>query len=521
MRIANLGVAAVLFISATATACSGDPNDPLTWAKKLKNLREQKESLNRLANMDVERARVAVPALIDLYKETKHPEHLEALARYKDERTKPLMIDALDYSDDEFDHATIAAGVLGEMKAQEAVEPLIRATEKPLPIKSRANSAKLAAIRALIKIGDKRAVPALAKILTRSAEEQDFLLNKKAALGLAELRDANAIPALIKGLFMTGRGTNVFQECRLALVRVGDLAIDPLLELLADKNAEIRTMSKALKFDEFTPGVVPQKAAWLLGDLRAKKAVPSLIARLRAPQKGTEHSSIIIALGQIGTPDAVDVLVNLAKDAKASPILRARASDAIYLSGDRRAVPVLLDIAKSGYVTAPDGSKASDLRANAAINLARIAGKEHFDAFKAIVEKEAEAQGIFGEALDRMQVAKECGNDLGCYGKLLGDQSWTRAEKAAFAIGFSGDAKNGIPLLLAALKPLAAMSQERYPVHQAILYSLTRLGSRGCKECEEKLEKQIDRDENAVRIPGARDLLAETRVALAVIQNKS
>jgi hypothetical protein len=118
-------------------------------------------------------------------------------------------------------------------------------------------------------------------------------------------------------------------------------------------------------------------------------------------------------------------------------------------------------------------------------------------------------------------VAKTCGDDVACYGKALSDPSWTRAEKAAFAIGFSGDAARGIPLLLAALKPVATLPQERYPVHLAILYSLTRLGSKSCAACEDKLNKQIERDEKAVRIPGARDLLAETRVALAVIQNKS
>ena len=36
----------------------------------------------------------------------------------------------------------------------------------------------------------------------------------------------------------------------------------------------------------------------------------------------------------------------------------------------------------------------------------------------------------------------------------------------------------------------------------------------------EKLDKQIERDENATRIPGGRDLLGETRVTEAVIQNK-
>src|SRR5262245_16283698 len=209
----------------SAVGCQGDPNDPMTWAKQLKNLRTQKEALDRLANMDVEKARPAVPALIDLYKDTTRAEHLEALARYKDERTKPILIEALEYSDENLDKATIAAGVLGEMKATDAVDPLIKAAEKPLPVKSRANNAKLAAMRALVKIGDKRAVPTLMKILTTSADEQDFALNQKAALGLAELRAPEAVPALVKGLFMTGRGADIFQECRLALVQIGAPAI--------------------------------------------------------------------------------------------------------------------------------------------------------------------------------------------------------------------------------------------------------------------------------------------------------
>ena len=518
MRIRIVGLAALL---ALATAgCTGDPNDPLTWAKKVKDLREQKEALDHLANMDVERARPAVPYLIELYKSSKKPEHLEALARFKDPETKPLMLEALDYSDDDFDRAVVAAGVLGEMKAVDAVDPLIKAVEKPLPIKSRANSVRVAAIRSLVKIGDKRAVEPLGKILTTSADEQDFLLNQKAALALAELRDPAGIPALIKGLFMTGRGINVFQECRLALVRLGDPSVQPLINLLDDQNPEIRAMAKQLKFDENSPGVVVTKASIVLGDLRAKKAVPRLIAHLGIPQKGGEHTAIAIALGYIGTPQAVDSLIAILKNPKAAPPLRASAADGLYLSGDKRAVSTLMDIAKSGYVTAPNGKKASDLRANAAIDLARIGGREHFDAFKALADKESEAQGPFGEALDRLQVAKECGGNLACYGKILNDPSWPRAEKAAFAIGFSGD-KKGIPLLLAAMKPVASIQPERFPVHMAILYSLTRLGSKSCTDCEERLLKQIERDEKAVRIPGARDLLAETRVALAVIQNKS
>jgi HEAT repeat protein len=321
---------------------------------------------------------------------------------------------------------------------------------------------------------------------------------------------------------MTGRGANIFQECRLALVRVGAPAIDPLIETLEEKNAEVQAMAKTFKFEEpppvGTPGVVPHKAAILLGDLRARKAVPVLVSRLKLKARGDEHRSALLALGFIGTPAAVDAILGVLKDGKADPAERASAADALYLSGDRRAVPTLLETAKSGYVIS-NGQKASDLRASAAIALSRIAGPDTFEAFKTLAEKETDAQGVFGAALDRMLVAKECGNDLNCYGKKLLDPSWTRAEKAAFAIAFSGDPK-GIPLLLGALKPLASINGERFPVHQAILFALTRLGSKSCKECIDKLEKQVERDEKAIRIPGAKDMLGETRVAMAVIQNK-
>jgi hypothetical protein len=188
------------------------------------------------------------------------------------------------------------------------------------------------------------------------------------------------------------------------------------------------------------------------------------------------------------------------------------------MSGDKRAVPVLLEVARSGYVTV-GGQKASDLRANAAIDLSRIAGPETLPAFKALADKEKEVEGVFGEAMDRLQVAEACKGNLACFGKTLSDPSPARAEKAAFTIGFSGD-KAGIPMLLGAMKPLTSLPQDRYSVHQALLFALVQLADKTCKPCEDKLTEQIERDEKAVRLPGARGLLAETRVTLAVIQNK-
>ena len=168
------------------------------------------------------------------------------------------------------------------------------------------------------------------------------------------------------------------------------------------------------KAQQFRDGIVVHKAAYLLGDLRAAKAVPLLIAGLGKPRRGeefNEHATIAISLGQIGTREAVDALMAIVQNPKAEVGLRASAADALYMSGDKRAVPVLLEVAKSGYVTV-GGQKASDLRANAAIDLARIAGAETLPAFKALADKEKEVEGVFGEAMDRLQVAKTCEGNL-------------------------------------------------------------------------------------------------------------
>ena len=181
-------------------ACQGDPNDPMTWAKQLKNLRTQKEALDHLANMDVEKARPAVPALIELYPGHQAPRApggagaLQGRAHQADpDRGARLQRRRLRPRDDRGRRAGRHEG------RPTRSTPLIKAAEKPLPIKSRANNARIAAMRALVKIGDKRAVPTLMKILTTSADEQDFLLNQKAALGLAEFRDPAVDPGADQG----------------------------------------------------------------------------------------------------------------------------------------------------------------------------------------------------------------------------------------------------------------------------------------------------------------------------------
>ena len=56
MRKLSFVVVGALTAGLVLSGCGGDPNDPRTWARKLSNLRDQKEALDQLAKMSVERA---------------------------------------------------------------------------------------------------------------------------------------------------------------------------------------------------------------------------------------------------------------------------------------------------------------------------------------------------------------------------------------------------------------------------------------------------------------------------------
>ena len=112
----------------------------------------------------------------------------------------------------------------------------------------------------------------------------------------------------------------------------------------------------------------------------------------------------------------------IAAERQGRPGLRASAADALYMSGDKRAVPALLEMAKSGYVTV-GGQKASDLRANAAIDFARLAGAEHFAAFKALADKEKRSRACSARRSTGCRWPRTARADLACYGKTLADPS--------------------------------------------------------------------------------------------------
>jgi HEAT repeat protein len=479
-----------------------DPRDPNTWIKKLDDPREQKEAVNQLKHLNDP---AAVPGLIALYKKTKDPEHLKAVAHFKDKSAVPVMIEALDYSEESCDAAATAASAIGETPDPSATDALVKALLKPLPVKTRCNVVKQEAMKALAKIHDAKGVEAIIKVLETSADEQDFFLNQEAAKALGQFGDARAVPALIRGLFMIGRGANIFQPCRVSLLQIGKPAIQPLIDAHEHKFDKLEQDAKKY---EFTPGVIEHKTALILGDLHAKEAVPILVAELKKPKKGDNHLGALNALGSIGDPATVKDMIAVLADGKQDYMDRVAAASALNFAGDPSALPALLSAAKSADVT-KDGEKYPDVRIAAAMAYSRLGGAAEAAAFAPVAAGEKKAQAEFEECATRLEVAKKCGKDVACYGGALEDKVLAKQEKAAFMLGHMG--KEGLPFLVKKLK-----TPERV-IREAVLVGISRLADKSSADVKKTLDDQIELDRTK---PPLKAIVEEMRAVRAEIDSR-
>jgi HEAT repeat protein len=497
----------VLLIAVSAAmvvGCVSDPRDPNTWIKKLDSPVDQKDAVRELVRL---KDPAAVEPLITFYKKNHDPEVLKAIATFKDKRQVPVMIDSLEYTDESFDNAATAAAALGDTPDPSAVEPLMKALQKPLSIKTRANIVKLEAMSSLAKIHDPKAVPALTKILETPADEQDFFLNKRAAEQLGNLGDARAVPALIRGLFMTGRGADIFSECRISLLQIGKPAAQPLIDAHEHKNAALEADAKKY---EFRPGVIEQKTALILGDLRAKESIPTMQAELKRPQKGDNHTGALYALGMIADPATTKDMTGVLTDAKRDFKVRISAAEALNFAGDPSSLPTILQVAKTGDVI-KDKEKYPDVRLAAAMAYARLGGPAEAAAFAPVAAAEKAAIEEFKEDAERLEVAKKCGKDVTCYATVLDtDPKLAHQEKAAFML-----ARMGKPALPALLKKL----NTREPiVRYAVLFGIGKIADKSSADAVKALDAQIETDRTK---PPMRPLVEEMRAVRAEITSKS
>jgi len=246
-----------------------------------------------LDRMDVERDPVALDELARALGDHPHPAavgRLIVLLASEQDRIRAAAIDSLDR--------------LGEA----AVEPLIEALETAEPKQRDRMIERLAAI------GDRRAIPALIRMLPATAE------NGSAARALTRFRDT-AVPALLEALEGDVRATRVQAAVALELMTANEAITAALVAALDDEWAPVRA-----------------QAASALGTHGTPAATEPLVALLDDRDVAVRVAATG-ALGRIGTPETVDPLERALADE--DPLVRCAAAGALVEIGDPKVVRLL------------------------------------------------------------------------------------------------------------------------------------------------------------------------------------
>lgn len=329
----------VLGCALMLTGCPSDPYDPQTWIEKLDDPAEFEGAVTELQRL---KDPVAIKPLAQAWaKNGKQQRVLKVIIELAErpdkggphwENALPVLrtaVDDFDVGDQRsIENAIAAASALGNAKDKESIPTLVRAVNKSIPKLSPGQRVRLAAIEALGKIGDDdRAVNALIGVLTANPDDQLPNLFAAAALALADARDPSATVPLLQATYKIAP---IYSQTRRALIAIGKPVIPELIKIFKGEQKDMSALAKEYKFNidcdrEMGPGtkcVAPTnleyKAGLLLGDLRAKEAVPVLIAELqKKPMPAffeqdfpgpNQHTAVLDALRKIGDPSAADAV---------------------------------------------------------------------------------------------------------------------------------------------------------------------------------------------------------------------
>lgn len=327
---------------------------------------------------------------------------IQTLGLIADARALPVLVAALKDDLESWNRAEAARG-LGRIKDPRAIEPLLAALKDTnsyprstaiealaainptqindalLPLLNDPDSMpRSAAFTALAILHDRRVIePAI-----RALQEDDESVRGAAARALGEMKAFEAVDALIAALQNPGVSR---QSIASALGQIGDpRAIVPLLTLFDEDQDQFTQRSVIEALGKFNaPRVIDaligilgndslnewarDQAAGSLGELKAVKAIPVLVAALPESRANIGYKAAI-ALGKIGGP-AIDRLILLLN----SPNERVRslAADGLGYAKDAKAVEPLIAALKAGDASAAEAlGKLGDARAVPALIVA-------------------------------------------------------------------------------------------------------------------------------------------------------
>ncbi|HWM87492.1 MAG TPA: hypothetical protein VNO33_16680, partial [Kofleriaceae bacterium] len=432
---------------------------------------------------------------------------------------------------------------------------------------------------------DDRGIDTLIKVLrtdpltdenrdNREAQLSSARVRGAAANALGATRNPKALQPLIVSMFDVEL---IFPQVRGALTRIGAPAVPELVKVFKGEHAEVNKFADANNFAAdcsrgegrktrcTAPGALQYKAAIVLGDLRAREAVPILTAQLAKPARTAffdasdvpgppDHNGVLDALRKIADPAAADAVLAYLKDPKTDDLTRPIAID-VYsmMTRETKALDHLSNEMKN------DDQEVEEIRRSAGLAYARlVSSKEQLEPLDFMIARymkeaakyddkakgskkqdekedaETTANGyrdlstLFWQHKVRAMVGVSCGEDPSCYIRFLKLPADSLA--AELKLPGSADLKKEVKdsyriaaqeralLELAKLGPKAASalpallelaeSTERI-IREGVLLAMVQVAKKPCDECTKKLDEVIKTQEDQDRLSY---LTADTRV---------
>jgi HEAT repeat protein len=183
-------------------------------------------------------------------------------------------------------------------------------------------------------------------------------VRSQAALGLGRLGDSSALDALIAAI-QHEQDFFVREDLTWALVRMGETAIQPLIDLLQEANPatrhqaahvlgkinDVRATDALIEALQDTNPEVVAKAAFTLGQFGDVKAIPALIAQLGHENRDVQET-LIDVLERFGVAAVQPLIASLQSE---NPQVRELAADILGLLRSRDAIPALIELLKDEH----------------------------------------------------------------------------------------------------------------------------------------------------------------------------
>jgi HEAT repeat protein len=499
-----------LVLLLTLPGCKVDPTSPDHWEKSLSKARRPQDKVRVIETLRSSGHLNAsfLPMLHEQLASERKPEVRAAVARALRDMKNPASVGPLGSAVDvgASDSATSQmnkelASALGEIGDPKAVPVLMKL------MAARDNYTRIEAVEALGRMRVPEAVEPLVQLATDEGTEP--FLNRKAIEALGRIGDARAVPTLLRMLTKERKGVSFYVESSFSLFQLGQPAADALLAALEGKDPEL---TQWVRKNGINPASYAFKAAEILGDLRERRAEGALVQQLAFKDEDPRiqagvRARAADALARMRSAAAVKPLAALVSEPDAG--VRREYAHALTRLGGREAIPALEKAAGQGDWYAREAALealtmlgderelpaverlAAAEPAKTAAECAELGG-EGCDDPAALGKKRTETIARHGK---RLEAAKTCGTDAGCWAKKLQDADMGVVERAAMEVGRSKTAAHVGALL-------GRMTEKDPDTRMALILGVewlvedTKEGFAQVKSALPALEKQLSEEKS-------------------------